>query len=166
MIAKESCSTMSAHYSNGKRIIIEDQGPRDGFQSQSHILSTAEKLSLIHNLALAGVSRIQVCSFVHPRIVPQMADAQELCSQLRRQNGVVYSGLTLNQKGVERAIDAGLNHIAASISVSDAHSRRNTRMSLAEARVGFGRMLASARLAGLTVRGGLQCVFGCRPGRD
>lgn len=144
------------------RLIVEEQGPRDGFQSQSKCLSTAEKIGVITALVEAGLPRIQICSFVHPRLVPQMADAEALCAELPRREGVIYSGLTLNQKGVERAIDAGLEHIAASISVSDAHSLKNTRMSLSDARARFGQMVDTAHGAGLQVRAGLQCVFGCR----
>ena len=103
-----------------------------------------------------------MCSFVHPRLVPQMADAEALCAALPRHRDVVYSGLALNERGVERAIAAGLDHVAASISTSDAHSQRNTRMSLTEARSRFVRMVELAVDAGLSVRAGLQCAFGCR----
>ena len=120
---------------NPRDIIIEEQGPRDGFQSVEQVLSTEAKIEIIEALAACGVSRIQICSFVHPRLVPQMADAEALCSQLPRKAGVLYSGLALNEKGVERAVAAGLDHLAASISVSDAHSLKNTRMPLADARV-------------------------------
>ena len=143
-------------------IIIEEQGPRDGFQSVTQVLPTRTKIEIIQALAESGISRVQICSFVHPRLVPQMADAEDLCAALPRRDGVLYSGLALNQKGIERSIAAGLDHIAASISVSDAHSRKNTRMSLLDARTRFEQMVRMARNSGLKVRGGLQCVFGCR----
>ena len=145
-----------------KDIVIEEQGPRDGFQSVPLVLPTETKIGVIEALVEAGLSRVQICSFVHPRLVPQMADAEALCAALPRKEGVVYSGLALNEKGVERAIAAGLDHIAASISVSDSHSLKNTRMSLQDARSRFGKMVQMAKSAGLKVRGGLQCVFGCR----
>jgi len=91
-----------------------------------------------------------------------MADAEALCAELPRREGVIYSGLALNERGVERAVAAGLDHLAASISVSDAHSLENTRMSLADARARFGEMVSMAHGAGVRVRAGLQCVFGCR----
>lgn len=145
-----------------QRIIIEEQGLRDGFQSESKVVPTEVKLELVDRLVEAGLRRIQVCSFVHPKRVPQMADAEALCAGLRRRPGVVYSGLVLNLKGVERAVDAGLEHVAASISASDTHSRKNTGKSLEDAQAGYAEMVRTAKNAGLTVRGGLQCAFGCR----
>ncbi len=144
------------------RIVIEEQGPRDGFQSERIAVPTERKLEIIDALAEAGIPRIQVCSFVHPARVPQMADAEAVCRGLRRKSGVVYSGLVLNLKGVERAVEAGLDHVAASISASDTHSRKNTGKSLEEAQTGYAEMVRTAKNAGLTVRGGLQCAFGCR----
>jgi len=145
-----------------KDIIIEEQGPRDGFQSVSRVLPTDDKLKVVQALAECGISRIQICSFVHPRLVPQMADAEDLCARLPRSKEVLFSGLALNEKGVQRAVAAGLGHLAASISVSDAHSLKNTRMTLEEARARFEGMVRLAHRAGLRVRAGLQCVFGCR----
>ncbi len=143
-------------------IVIEEQGLRDGFQSEKTVVPTERKLEIIDALAEAGVSRIQICSFVHPKYVPQMADAEAVCKGLRRRPGVVYSGLVLNLKGVQRAVAAGLDHVAASISASDTHSRKNTGKGLEEVQAGYAEMVRTARDAGLTVRGGLQCVFGCR----
>lgn len=144
------------------RIVIEEQGLRDGLQSEPKVMPTARKLEVIDALVDAGISRIQVCSFVHPKRVPQMADAEAVCAGLPRRAAVVYSGLVLNLKGVERAVAAGLDHVAASISASDTHSRKNTGMSLDEAQSRYAEMVRTAKAAGLTVRGGLQCAFGCR----
>ena len=145
-----------------RTIVIEEQGLRDGFQSEKTVVSTERKLEIIDTLVDAGVSRIQICSFVHPKRVPQMADAEALCKAVTPRPGVIYSGLVLNLKGVERAVDAGLQHVAASISASDTHSRKNTGKSLEEAQGGYADMVRTAKNAGLTVRGGLQCAFGCR----
>ena len=144
------------------RIVIEEQGLRDGLQSETIIVPTARKLELVDELVDAGLKRIQVCSFVHPKRVPQMADAEAMCAGLNRRPDVIYSGLVLNLKGVERAIAAGLDHVGASISASDTHSRKNTGMSLDEAHGRYAEMVRTAKAAGLTVRGGLQCAFGCR----
>ena len=144
------------------RIIIEEQGLRDGFQSEKNVVPTEKKLEIIDELVAAGLKRIQICSFVHPKYVPQMADAEALCRAVKPRPGVIYSGLVLNQKGVERAVDAGLQHVAASISASDTHSRKNTGKSLDDAQTGYAAMVRTAKDAGLTVRGGLQCAFGCR----
>lgn len=143
-------------------IVIEEQGPRDGFQSEKTVVPTERKLEIIDALTDAGITRIQICSFVHPERVPQMADAEAVCRGLRRRPGVIYSGLVLNLKGVERTVAAGLDHVAASISASDTHGRKNTGMSLREVQDRYAEMVRTAKAAGLTVRGGLQCVFGCR----
>jgi hydroxymethylglutaryl-CoA lyase len=143
-------------------ITIEEQGLRDGFQSETTVVPTERKLEIIGALVNAGVRRIQICSFVHPEVVPQMADAEALCKAVKPHPGVIYSGLVLNLKGVERAVDAGLEHVAASISASDTHSRKNTGRSLDDAQAGYAEMVRTAKAAGLTVRGGIQCAFGCR----
>ena len=145
-----------------EKVLIEEQGLRDGLQSEKTIVPTEKKLELIDSLVDAGLKRIQVTSFVHPKLVPQMADAEEVCKGLRPSNGVIFSGLVLNTKGIERAANAGLKHVAASISASDTHSRKNANASLVEARQRFAEMVKVGKQHGLTIRGGLQCVFGCR----
>ena len=144
------------------QIILEEQGLRDGLQNLPQPLPTERKLAIVHRLIEAGLRRIQVVSFVHPRLVPQMADAEALCRQLPDRPDVVFSGLVLNLRGVERGIAAGLRHLACSMSASDTHSRKNTRMSLPEARRAFAAMIDRAHAAGVTVRAGIQCALGCR----
>ena len=147
---------------NSDSIIIEEQGLRDGLQNLPRILPLDMKLDFIRRLVGAGVRRIQVTSFVHPKWVPAMADAEELCSALSPQTGVEFSALVLNNKGLERAVSAGIQYVAASISASDTHSRKNANKSLEDAKKEFREMTALARQHHLVVRGGLQCVFGCR----
>ena len=135
---------------------------RDGLQSERQFIPTDKKLEIIGLVADAGIKRIQVTSFVHPKMVPQMADAEEICKGLDHSRDVLYSGLVLNTKGLERAANAGLKHVAASISASDTHSRKNANASLPEARQRMAEMIKAGRKQGLIIRGGLQCVFGCR----
>jgi hydroxymethylglutaryl-CoA lyase len=144
------------------RVIIEEQGLRDGIQNEKKIVPTERKLQLIDKLIAAGLTHIQVASFVHPKAVPQMADAEAVCADLKKVAGVTYSGLVLNPRGIERAVKAGLSYVAASVSASDAHSRRNANRSLEEARAGFAEMIRLGREVGLRIRGGVQCAFGCR----
>ncbi len=144
------------------KVVIEEQGLRDGLQSEKTPLPTAKKSELIDALVDAGVRRIQVASFVNPKRIPQMADADELCANLKQQPGVIYSALVLNTRGIERAAAAGLKHVSASISASDTHSRKNANAPLADARRQFADMIKIGKARGLTVSGGLQCVFGCR----
>ena len=145
-----------------KHIIIEEQGLRDGIQNLDHQFDTDRKVALIHELIDAGLKRIQVASFVHPRMVPQMADAEAVCAALPDRDDVLFSGLVLNLRGVQRGIDAGLKHLACSISASDTHSQKNARKTLAEARSDFKSMVSLCLEHGVTPRGGIQCAFGCR----
>lgn len=140
---------------------FEDQALRDGLQSESRLFSLAEKRRLVEGLADAGLKRIQVGSFVHPRRVPQMADTDALVRALDPPAGVVVTGLVLNARGLERAMACGLRDVALSASVSDSHSRRNANQSAAAAIEAMTGLIREAIQAGLAVRGGLQCVFGC-----
>ncbi|HSM57095.1 MAG TPA: hydroxymethylglutaryl-CoA lyase [Candidatus Sulfomarinibacteraceae bacterium] len=152
-----------------RTVEIIEVGPRDGLQREDVLLPAAEKAALVRDLVATGLRRIQVTSFVHPRYVPQMADAEEVCqalTQLPQVEGVRYSGLALNLKGVERAQDAGLTAVDISVSASDAHSRRNANRSLQEALQGFDEMYRQARAYGMRVRGGIQCAFGYQSPRD
>ncbi len=143
-------------------VVIEEQGLRDGLQPETVLVSTREKLKTINALVAAGLTKIQVTAFVHPRLVPQMADAAELCRQLDHSLDVIYSALVLNEKGVQRAADAGLKHVGVSISASDTHSRKNANASLEEAGERMANMIRIGRQKGLELRGGVQCAFGCR----
>jgi hydroxymethylglutaryl-CoA lyase len=145
-----------------KKVVIEEQGLRDGFQSEKKLVPLEMKLSHIDSLIEAGLKRIQVTSFVHPKLMPQMADAEELCSKLKKTEGVLYTGLVLNIKGIQRAASAGLTHVSASLSASDTHGRKNANASLEEARQRFVSMIKAGKEAGLKIRGGVQCAFGCR----
>jgi len=143
-------------------IVIEEQGLRDGLQSEKRFVPTDKKLEIIGVVADAGIKRIQVTSFVNPKLIPQMADAEDVCRGLDWSRDALYSALVLNAKGLERAADAGLRHVAASISASDTHSRKNANASLPEARKRIAEMIKNGKKRGLVIRGELQCVFGCR----
>ena len=144
------------------RVIIEEQGLRDGIQNLPQAISIEKKLEYINALVDAGVTRIQIASFVHPKLVPQMADSDELCRRVEKKEGVLYSGLVLNLRGVQRGIDCGLDHLSCSISASNTHSQKNARKTLDEAKTAFREMVKTCKDSGLKVRGGIQCAFGCR----
>lgn len=143
-------------------VILEEQGLRDGLQVESTLLPTEKKVALVHRLMEAGLKRIQIGSFVNPKLVPQMADTAAVFAAVQKRPDVLLNALVLNKKGVERAIEAGFTHVAASISASDTHSRKNANKSLQEAMEEFEGMVSTAKAAGIRVRGGLQCAFGCR----
>jgi hydroxymethylglutaryl-CoA lyase len=128
---------------------------------ESTLFSVEEKLHLFDLLVKAGIPRIQVGSFVHPKIVPQMAETEALIEAIGRRDDTVVSALILNDKGLERALACGVPHVGMSVSVSDTHSRKNVRRSAAAALDAMTRLIRKALDAGLDVRAGLQCVFGC-----
>jgi hydroxymethylglutaryl-CoA lyase len=140
---------------------IIEVGPRDGFQAETAVLSTAHKLDVIRGLVASGLREIQVASFVHPRWVPQVADAEKVCEALPRSGNVRYVGLALNSQGVRRAYDAGIHDIEVSIAITETQSRRNANMSLDESITALFDMIDLADRWGMRVRAGLQCVWGC-----
>jgi hydroxymethylglutaryl-CoA lyase len=142
-------------------LLLEDEALRDGLQMESRIFSLEEKRHLFELMQKAGVRRVQAGSFVHPEIVPQMADTDELIRSIGKSGKTVVSALILNDKGLERAVACGVSHLSMSVSVSDTHSRKNAHRSADEALSSMTGLIAGALKSGLDVRGGLQCVFGC-----
>lgn len=145
---------------NGE-LLLEDETLRDGLQTVSRIFNLQEKLHVFQLLKHAGIRRIQVGSFVHPKIVPQMADTDEFIRTIGKQDDTVVSALILNDKGLERALNCGVPHVSMSISVSDTHSRKNAGRPTVEALESMIQLISRALDAGLEVRAGLQCAFGC-----
>ena len=141
-------------------IEIVEVAPRDGLQNEAAIVGTAGKLALIEALAASGLRRIEATSFVHPGRVPQLADADELAGQLPR-GGVSWSGLVLNDRGLDRALAAGLDEVNIVVVSTDTFSRRNQGVSTAEAVTAWARMAARAHQAGLRVTVTIAAVFGC-----
>lgn len=143
-------------------IILEEQGPRDGWQVEKKWIPTQMKVEYIHKLVDAGLKRIQITSFVNPKFVPQMADAEDVAKAIIKREGVIYSALVLNSKGVIRATEAGLNHLSISLSASNTHSLKNANKTIEASKVEFADMVRQAKSAGIVVRAGIQCAFGCR----
>jgi len=144
------------------RVVLEEESLRDGLQAESRLFSLTEKLQVVRLLAEAGVKRLQLGSFVNPRSVPQMANSDVLVSLARKEfPDLLCTGLVLNEKGLERAVRCGLGHVSMSVSVSDSHSRRNVGRPAAKALELMTELIAVAGTAGLRVRAGVQCAFGC-----
>lgn len=136
-------------------------GPRDGFQYEEREIPTSLKVEIIRKLTAAGLRRLQVASFVHPRWVPQMADAEKVVEAvLPAPEGVEYAGLALNLRGVERAAAAGLPNVDISIATHERHSLDNANMTVEEAVREAEAMIDHAHALGLRVQMGLQTVFG------
>lgn len=143
------------------KVTLTEVGPRDGFQFEKEIIPTGMKAEIISDLVAAGLKYIQVASFVNPSRVPQMADAEEVVRRLPGSTGVTFSGLVLNTRGLQRALEAGLNHVEISLSVSDTHSRKNAGMDFDRALIGIKEMIEQAHAEDMVVRAGIQCAFGC-----
>ena len=144
-----------------RKINITEVGLRDGLQSLDQIIKTEDKLFLIKALINSGVKRVQVASFVHQGLVPQMADAEKLIRLLPKNTNVEFSGFLLNIRGLERAIDSGIKKVETSISTSNTHSKKNTRMSLKQAKKSIAEIINKAKNEKIKIRAGLQCVWGC-----
>lgn len=140
---------------------IFEVGPRDGLQNESIILPVAQKLELIHRLVNAGTKDIEIGSFVHPKWVPQMADTDTVARSLEKIEGVRYWALVPNAKGLERALETGLRHVAVFMSSSETHNQRNINRSIAESLDAMRDTISLARQEGIMVRAYISTVFGC-----
>jgi hydroxymethylglutaryl-CoA lyase len=144
---------------------IVEVAPRDGLQNEAVTLATAQKAELVGLLAGSGVRRIEVTSFVNPARVPQLADAEELCGMLPRGAGqggqVSWIGLVLNERGLDRAIRAGLDEVNVVVVATDTFSRRNQGVSTDAAIAAWTRIAARARAAGLRTTVTVAAAFGC-----
>ncbi|RPI49371.1 MAG: hydroxymethylglutaryl-CoA lyase [Chloroflexi bacterium] len=139
---------------------IVEVGPRDGFQILPDWIETSDKVRIINSLIGAGIRRMEVTSFVHPRAVPQMRDAMEVVQGIDRDRCACFA-MVPNLKGAERAIEAGIGMLNLIVSASESHNQSNVRMSIEESLAGFGPVLAVAREAGVPVRASMSTVFGC-----
>lgn len=142
-------------------ITICDVGPRDGLQNEPTILSAAARAELVRRLAMAGLRRIEAVSFVHPRLVPAMAGAEEVMASLQRQPGVTYSGLILNERGYDRALAAGVDMVNYAFPVTDGFAARNQNTTTDDAVELCANLVRRARQDGMPIAVALSCSFGC-----
>lgn len=136
-------------------------GPRDGLQNEAAILPAADKVRLIERSIAAGLRRIEAVSFVNPRRVPQMADAEAVMERLPRVDGVSYIGLVLNRRGLDRALAAGVDEVNVVVVSTDEFSRRNQGCSVEEGVRTWARIAEDARAAGVRRSVTLAAAFGC-----
>ena len=143
-------------------VTVYEVGPRDGLQNESRQVPTDEKLALIQALADAGLSRIEATSFVSPRWIPQLGDAEAVASALPARPGLVYSALVPNPKGLERALaHRDIGTVAVFMSSSETHNKKNVNRTIAESLQGFEEVIPRAREAGREVRAYVSTVWGC-----
>ena len=142
-------------------VVLYEVGPRDGLQNESAQLAVDEKLQLIAALADAGLTRIEIGSFVKPEWIPQLADTDEVARRAPRVPGVTYSALVPNKTGLDRALAAGLREVAVFMSASESHNQKNTNKSIAQSLATFEKIVPVARAHGVSVRGYVSVVWGC-----
>jgi len=143
------------------RIEIVEVGPRDGLQNTDALVDTPTKVTLIERMLDAGITRIEAVSFVHPARVPQMADAEEVMAAVPRDRGASYIGLVLNDRGLDRALDAGVDEANVVVVVSETFSRRNQGAGVDDMLTAWERIAARAQAAGLRTSVTLSASFGC-----
>jgi hydroxymethylglutaryl-CoA lyase len=144
-----------------EHVTIVDVGPRDGLQNEARVVSTDDKVELIHLLQQAGLREIEVTSFVSPKWVPQMGDNAQVMAGIQRQPGVRYSVLTPNLKGFEGALAAKANEVVIFAAASEAFSQRNINCSIAESIERFRPVVQAAHASGMKVRSAVSCALGC-----
>lgn len=143
------------------RVTIVDVGPRDGLQNEKAQVATEHKVELVHRLQAAGLTEIEVTSFVSPKWVPQMGDNAAVMAGLQRKPGVRYSVLVPNLKGLEAALPTRPDEIVVFGAASEAFSQRNINCGIDESIERFRPVVEGARAAGLKVRGAISCALGC-----
>jgi hydroxymethylglutaryl-CoA lyase len=143
------------------RVKLVDVGPRDGLQNEKGEVPAAVKIELVHRLQDAGLTEIEVTSFVSPKWVPQMADNAQVMAGIQRKPGVRYSVLTPNMKGFEAAIASRPDEIVVFGAASEAFSQKNINCSIAESIERFAPVVEGARAKGITVRGAISTAVGC-----
>lgn len=140
---------------------LVEVGPRDGLQNEKQPISVADKVRLVDDLTAAGLSYVEVGSFVSPKWVPQMAGSAEVFAGIERKPGVTYAALTPNLKGFEAALEAKVEEVAVFAAASEAFSQRNINCSIAESLARFVPLMEAAKAAKVRVRGYVSCVLGC-----
>ena len=142
-------------------MIICDVGPRDGLQNEEKLLEAAMRAELCDRLAAAGVKRIEAASFVNPKLVPQMAGAEDVMAALHRRGGTSYAGLVLNDKGYERAINAGVDEVHYAFAATDEFGRRNQNATTEQGVQAALALVARARSDRVPITVTISVAFGC-----
>jgi hydroxymethylglutaryl-CoA lyase len=144
-----------------RRISIIEVGPRDGLQSEPEILPTEAKIEFVQRAIDAGIRRLEVTSFVHPKRVPQMADAEAVVTGLPRRDDVIYIGLVLNRRGFDRARDVNIDEIGMAVVASDTYNQRNQGVPTSESIKAWLDIAKDARAAGIRANVMVSSAFGC-----
>jgi hydroxymethylglutaryl-CoA lyase len=145
----------------GTQINICEVGTRDGFQIEPDFIPTELKIEVVNRLSATGVPKIEVTSFVHPKAIPQLRDAEEVMRHVTRRPGTTYAALVPNDKGAKRAVDAGVDKIHTVLSASESHNLANVNMTVAESLEKLQAVARVAQDANISLHGGISTTFGC-----
>jgi hydroxymethylglutaryl-CoA lyase len=154
-------ASVSLFDATADRVSVYEVSLRDGLQNERATVPLRGKLRLVDALVAAGLKRIEITSFVSPKWIPQLADADEVAEHARAPEGVTFSALCPNAKGLERARAAGIREIAVFISASETHNKKNVNKTVAETLAAFEETIGPARAAGMRVRAYVSTVWGC-----
>jgi hydroxymethylglutaryl-CoA lyase len=143
------------------RASVYEVSPRDGLQNEAVLIPIEGKRRMIEALCAAGLKRIEITSFVSPKWVPQLADAEELGKSMKAPEGVTFSALVPNARGLERALACGIREIGVFLSASETHNKMNVNKTIADTLSVFEEIVPPAREAGVAVRAYLSTVWGC-----
>ena len=143
------------------KVTIVEVGPRDGFQMEKTFIPTESKIAIINAVARSGVPKIEATSFVSPKAIPSMRDAQEVMEGIERRPGTAYTALVPNLKGAQRAFSAGVDAIRVVLCSSEAYNQRNVHMSVAESLKTCEEILQTGRAASTAVEAVVALAFGC-----
>lgn len=165
MDASASAATAAAdrHLFDGvpDEVSIYEVGPRDGLQNEKVILPTERKLELIEGAVQSGIKRVEITSFVNPRWIPAMGDHMEVAAGVKKHDGVCYSALVPNMRGLDGASRAGMEEVAVFMAATQSHNRKNINKSTEDALETYKAVVGEAKARGMKVRGYVSCVYGC-----
>ncbi|MGN7305442.1 hydroxymethylglutaryl-CoA lyase [Bacillus subtilis] len=149
-----------------KKVTIKEVGPRDGLQNEPVWIATEDKITWINQLSRTGLSYIEITSFVHPKWIPALRDAIDVAKGIDREKWVTYAALVPNQRGLENALEGGINEACVFMSASETHNRKNINKSTSESLHLLKQVNNDAQKANLTTRAYLSTVFGCPYEKD
>ncbi|MEC0321571.1 hydroxymethylglutaryl-CoA lyase [Bacillus subtilis] len=149
-----------------KKVTIKEVGPRDGLQNEPVWIATEDKITWINQLSRTGLSYIEITSFVHPKWIPALRDAIDVAKGINREKGVTYAALVPNQRGLENALEGGIDEACVFMSASETHNRKNINKSTSESLHILKQVNNDAQKANLTTRAYLSTVFGCPYEKD
>ena len=145
----------------GRRIHMQEVGTRDGLQAEAVFVPTQDKIALVNALSEAGLAKIEVTSFVSPKAIPALRDAEQVLREIRRVPGVVYTALVPNVRGAERAIESRADELNLVMSASESHNLSNLRMTREQSFAGLAEVVRAAQGSGAAINVSLSCAFGC-----